>query len=980
MKLLERISVRNRLVSVLGIWIAVFVFFGILSIKEMNMLGNMTRSLYNHSLPVSNAAVEARVSIIKVQRDLRDLILSRDIEELESLSREIDKTDKIVLDNLDIIKNQTSLQNNRDLEKEVRQVFTEWQKFRGRVIELVRDKKIDEANDLIKSKNNNFVENIEALLGTIDANSTLDAENLAVKSKEIEKRESTLLITIITITTLAFVVVIIFVIRSIITPINTLQQAMDKSIATGKLDTVVIGGNNEISRMAKYYNNLVQKLMHNFFIKDNQNKLSEKISACDTLEEFAEATVGYLARVTSAGKGVFYVYDKEHNKLELKGTFAFTEEDKPRISLSKGQGIIGQVALEKQPIILKGAKEPEGIISSGIIRESANNIYAFPLMYKEELYGVIELASLESFEEKTLEFLNSSANIIGINLYSAIQRQEIKKLLTISEEARKEADEKSKELECANESLQLQQEYLQQQSEELEQTNAELEEQQQLLQQQSEELQQTNAELEEQQQLLQQQSEEMQQTNSILEEQQEQLNEQKSLLEEQNRILEEYTKELSRKTQELEMTNKYKSEFLSNMSHELRTPLNSIILLSKLLLDKSKDRLIQGDEEKITVINKSGQELLRLINDVLDLSKVESGAMTLDKYGFSSSSISKEMKDMFSNVALDKGLEFIAKDSLNKDLYGDEHKISQILRNLISNAIKFTSKGYVSFEIKEDTKLKGAVLFAIKDTGIGISEEKQNIIFNEFQQVDGSVSRKYGGTGLGLSISKKLTALMDGEIEVNSIFGKGSEFILRVPGLVEACKDYDISNSISENILIKDSESQTTLENCEEHYSNRSSEVVEEVHKQIDKIDNNTENYLLQSIKRDNLSLKGKTILIVDDDPRNIFTLASTLEEHEGTVIEASNGRIALEKLEKQDIDLVLMDIMMPEMDGYEAMQHIRKNPRYINLPIIAVTAKSLKEEREKCIAMGADDYISKPVDYDNLIRIIKAWINKQSI
>lgn len=980
MKLLERISVRNRLMAILAIWIVAFISFGILVVKEMNMLGSMTRSLYEHPLPVSNAAVEARVNIIKVQRDIRDLILARNTEELEALSNRIDKTDKIILDNLDIIKHQTSLQNNRDLEKEVRQVFTDWQKLRGKVIELVRAKNIDEANELVKSRGVHFVESIETLLDNIDANSTLDAEKLAMQSKEIEKRESILLIGIITTIVIVFIIVFSFVTKSILAPINELQQVMDKSTATGNLATVSIGGNNEISKMAKYYNNLVQKLLHNFFIKDNQNKLSEKISACDTLEEFAKTTIAHLARVTSAGKGIFYVYSKSSKALELKGTFAFTEEDKPSLSLSKGEGIIGQVALEKKPLMLKGANNQGQIISSGIIRENANSIYAFPLVYKEELYGVIELASLETFEEKTLELLNSSANIIAINLYSAIQREKIKELLKISEEARKEVHNKSIALESANESLQLQQEYLQQQSEELEQTNAELEEQQQLLQQQSEELQQTNAELEEQQQLLQQQSEEMQQTNSILEEQQEQLNEQKSLLEEQNRILGEYTKELSIKTQELEMTNKYKSEFLSNMSHELRTPLNSIILLSKLLLDKSNDRLVSGDEEKISVINKSGHELLRLINDVLDLSKVESGAMTLDKYGFSSSSISKEMKDMFSNIALDKGLEFIVRDELNKDLYGDEHKISQILRNLISNAIKFTEKGYVSLEIKEDRNLKGTVLFTIKDTGIGISEEKQNIIFNEFQQVDGSVSRKYGGTGLGLSISKKLAALMDGEIKVSSTFGQGSKFVLRVPGLMGACENYDISSNISKNILAKDGELQTNLEAPKEHCSSQSEEIVSEVHKKVDKIDNHTENYLLQSIKRDNLSLKGKTILIVDDDPRNIFTLASTLEEHEGNVIEASNGRIALEKLEKENIDLILMDIMMPEMDGYEAMQHIRKNPRYINLPIIAVTAKSLKEEREKCIARGADDYISKPVDYDNLIRIIKAWINKQSI
>lgn len=973
MKVLEKISVRKRLMAVLAIWISTFIFFGALAIREMNVLGNVTRELYYHSLPVANAAIEARVNIIKVQKDIRELILSRNSIELEVLTKKIEETDKIILDNLNIIKAQTQIENTKDLEIEVRDTFRQWQEYRKKIIATVRAGNVGEANELIKSVNNNFVGTLESLLDSIDNNSTINAENLTNKSKEIEQREAILLISTICTLIIVFIIIFIFVTKSILLPIDKLQSVMNTVINSGELITVDIKGNNEISRMSNYYNDLVNKLRYSFFIKDNQNQLNEKVSVCDTIEEFAETTISHLARATSAAKGIFYVYNRSKKQLELKGTFAFSEEDKPLVKIIKGEGIIGQVALEKKAIMLKSSDNINAFISTGISREKVNNIYAFPLMYKEELYGVIELASLNSYEEKTIEFLESISNVISINLYSAMQRERIKELFKVSEEARREANEKSRELAKANETLNRHQEYLQQQSAELQQSNAELEEQQQLLQQQSEELQQTNAELEEQQQLLQQQSEEMQQTNTILEEQQEQLNEQKDLFQEQNRRLEAYTVELSKKTQELELTNKYKSEFLSNMSHELRTPLNSIILLSKLLLDKSKERLSIGDEEKIAVINKSGQELLRLINDVLDLSKVESGVMSLDKYNFHSRSISKEIKDMFVNVAIEKGLEFQVKDKLSKELYGDEHKISQILRNLISNAIKFTEKGQVELEIQEDTLDKGTVIFAIKDTGIGISKEKQAIIFNEFQQGDGSVSRKYGGTGLGLSISKKLAEIMDGEIKVNSIPGQGSEFLLRIPNLVVNC--YKCNNTTGKKshnedvdgigfLPVKDIESEKS-----KFYINGCSIESENYYKDSKK--------LSQSVKESKLSLKGKTILIVDDDPRNIFTLASTLEEYDGTVIEASNGRSALDKLHKKKIDLVLTDIMMPEMDGYEVITHIRKDENYNNIPIIAVTAKSLKEEREKCIAVGASDYVSKPVDYDSLIRIIKAWIDR---
>ncbi|MDF2924538.1 MAG: integral rane sensor hybrid histidine kinase [Paenibacillaceae bacterium] len=381
-----------------------------------------------------------------------------------------------------------------------------------------------------------------------------------------------------------------------------------------------------------------------------------------------------------------------------------------------------------------------------------------------------------------------------------------------------------------------------------------------------------------------------------------------------------------------ETNSQYKSEFLANMSHELRTPLNSILVLAQILRENKDGNLTNRQTEYADTMVASGNQLLNLINDVLDLSKIEAGQMALAQDQFELQLLLDELAQQFAPLMEEKGLAFtvIPEPELRRfSLVTDRQRLMQILSNLLSNALKFTEEGHVSLRIsvvKDDPLTLG---FAVADSGIGIAQEEQDRIFEAFKQVEGNTSRKYGGTGLGLSISQELAGLIGGSIHVKSCPQEGSTFLLTLP--------------VSGEISLAEREAAVTLVKDVPDVSHTPTQSV--------------------------------TILLVDDDMRNIYSLSSVLEEYGYSVICAANGYEALDFLKKQPVDLILMDIMMPDMDGYEAMRMIRSNGQYGHIPIIALTAKAMKEDRDLCIEAGADDYISKPVRLDKLLSIIRVWL-----
>ncbi|HTG69292.1 MAG TPA: response regulator, partial [Candidatus Udaeobacter sp.] len=439
-----------------------------------------------------------------------------------------------------------------------------------------------------------------------------------------------------------------------------------------------------------------------------------------------------------------------------------------------------------------------------------------------------------------------------------------------------------------------------------------------------------------------------------------QLEDQYKNSEQKTKELQQTKLELEEKASQLALSSQYKSEFLANMSHELRTPLNSLLILSGLLAGNSEGNLKENQVKFAETIHSSGNDLLHLINDILDLSKVESGKIEIVPDEVSLTYICDFAELEFIQVADQRGLKFTTEieDGLPATICTDAHRLMQILRNLLVNAFKFTEHGEVALRIhhadkealadhSEQIHLESAVAFSITDTGIGIPGEKQSLIFQAFQQEDGTTSRKYGGTGLGLSICRELAHLLGGVIEVNSVKGKGSTFTLLLPGK---------GAGVQPEVQIYHEEAAVAHADFSE-----------------------TERQI-PALPHEEALFAGKKVLIVDDDMRNIFAITTALESKRMKVVFAENGKDGIRVLqENPDIDLILMDIMLPEMDGYEAMRTLRQMPKYQLLPIIALTAKAMKEDKEKCLEAGASDYISKPVSLEQLFSLIQVWLYRQA-
>lgn len=1061
MNIFKNSSIKQRFLILFFVCLTTFIGFGAFALFELNNLARVTNSLYNQSSRVSDAAVNAKVDLSKINSSMNYVILASSSDEIQGEINQVNQYESDLQKNLDIINENSVDSNIKTNLQDANNILSKWWKpQRDEIIKDVLAGKKDDAINISKGISSDFSNEFEFDLNNIYSSSSDNEISLIQQSNGMQSSERITLLLILGVLISVLLVLFMLITTSILTPINRLRDHMIKISNLGNFEEYEINQKDEISEMGKNYNILINKLKIDFWINNARNSLNDEMTGSVSVKELTQKTINFLAKTLDAGNATFYIYKHSENNLILNSSFAFTERERLSNTYEMGEGIVGQVALERNPIHLKKVKESEAAICTSTIFGPPLNVYAFPLIYENELYGVIELSSFEYFDDLKKQFIEEVCNAIAINLYSALQNERIKKLLVKSEEATKEAHEISSELKNANE---------------------ELEEQQRQLQVQAEELQQTNSQLEEQQQILQQQSEELQQTNSQLEEHQLQIEEQSRLLNIKNEELEKSKEEILVRSKDLEAANKYKSQFLANISHELRTPLNSIILLSNLLIRNGKDRFESGTREKFKVIYNSGQHLLRLINNILDLSKIEAGKIDLSYNYFNTSDLIKELRDIFDETAKEKNIQFILEDQFEDNFYGDRDRISQIIRNFLSNAFKFTDKGTVKLKIAKDYQYENNLVFSVSDTGIGIAKEKLDIIFQEFHQGDGSISRKYGGTGLGLSISSKLCELMNGKIEVRSEPGVGSKFYLYLPlalsdgystkqeaaaamslepknkeevknirqknlliveddkNLIQSIKAVSegigfttlISNSgtealklikeheingilldlglpdikgiallkeINKELKLKDkyvpviiytgmdisSEQEKEIKLYAERIiiktANSDERLLDELTLILNKVNDEEEykNIMTSKINKDAvLNLDNKKILIVDDDTRNIFVLAAALEDYGAEIIEAENGEAALRKLETQAVDLVLMDIMMPVMNGYEAIKKIRSSDKIKNIPIIATTAKSLKGDREKCMAAGANDYISKPIDYDVLITLIKAWINK---
>lgn len=716
---------------------------------------------------------------------------------------------------------------------------------------------------------------------------------------------------------------IIWIIRGMTKNLNHVTTVM-KSATNSSLDAlprIEIFSKDEIGAIAAAFNKMVSKLeAHSKREKQlkeeagERNWLKSKIAeilamypGAKDVQMLAELFISKLVPMVGASNGVFYMKTVEGTEQYLKkiAAYAFFNPNREFERFRLGEGLIGQCALEKQPIFINQVPENYIRIRSGMGGATPKNIIILPIQNEDEVLAVIEIASFESFSPSQIKLLEEVIPTTGITLKSMFNHMKAERLL-------QESQSLTEELQAQSEELQLQQE-------ELRTTNEQLEEQY---------------------------------AASVLKKEE----------------LEKVREQLEEKAQQLEISSQYKSEFLANMSHELRTPLNSLLILAQILSENGEGNLTAKQEEYIRTIYSSGNDLLHLINDILDLAKVESGKLDVIHREVDLHGVEDFIMMQFSPIAYKKNIQFIVhvEPDLPSSFYTDEHRLQQILKNLLSNAFKFTESGSVTLVVRKVMKETAwqqifvnnheelMLAFSVIDTGIGIAREKQGTIFDAFKQADGTTSRKYGGTGLGLSICREIAYLLGGFMELTSEVGKGSNFTLYLP--------YDQVNEPKE-VKSYMKEASASLEN--KYYLPEATNTMDE--------EDSSNEQLGKS------SLKDKKVLIVDDDIRNVYALTIALEKYEMEIIVADNGREGIEVLHRNpDTDIILMDIMMPEMDGFEAIRTIRSNHKFISLPIIALTAKAMKQAREECLDAGATDYISKPLNLDQLFSLMHVWLYRK--
>jgi signal transduction histidine kinase/CheY-like chemotaxis protein/HAMP domain-containing protein len=690
------------------------------------------------------------------------------------------------------------------------------------------------------------------------------------------------------------------------------------AVAEGDLtQSITVEARGEVAELKDNINLMVANLRETTRANREQDWLNTNLARLSSLMqghrdplEVARLIMSELTPLVSAQYGAFYLATADNpEEFERIAAYGFRRSGLTRFEL--GEGLAGQAALDRTRILVEDAPPGYVTVGSGLGASAPTSLAVLPILFEDQVLGVLELASLHRFSDLHLAFFDRFVPTIGVTINAIMANSRTEVLLAESQRLATQLQERSDEL--------------QRQQGELRRSNAELEEKAALLAKQN------------------------------------------RAIEVQNFQIDQTRRTLEERAQQLALSSQYKSEFLANMSHELRTPLNSLLVLAELLSGNPDGNLTAKQTEFARTIYDAGSDLLQLINDILDLSKVEAGKMEIRPAPISLDTLLDYVDTSFRPTAGQKGLSF--KVEVNPDLpaliYSDEQRLQQILRNLLSNAVKFTHTGGVTLGVSpadpttefsgplRDTK--SVIAFTVTDTGIGIAEDKLDLIFGAFQQADGTTSRGYGGTGLGLSISRDIARLLGGEIHATSRPGHGSTFIFYLPDRQEPdVADRDISRTTAA-FSPGSSAANGANPNASRSHPNENLAVPEED------------------------PLNGAKVLIVDDDVRNVFALTSVFERYGVHVRYAENGRQGMEILDREnDIGLVLMDVMMPELDGYATTAAIRQRPEFTDLPIITVTAKAMKGDRAKSIAAGASEYVTKPVDISHLLGLMRSWLERR--
>lgn len=902
------------------------LLMGIILIMMQSIRDNMLEIVQDRYHKV-NEATEIRQQIYLEDRNMLNLISSSseetNTEFVESSAEDISLLNTKI-NELELILNTNKA---KVLIKEIYTSYEEFVRTENDLIKLYID---NGSKAELQALYNEGAGNRKVLLNKIDEfkddqeslmSNALDEANATYKQLVIY------LVSVVSIALILIVFVMLWVIRSTSRNINSIVHVIKDVDFTNlaSVPRIELESKDEIGDIAKAFNTMAASL-ENYTVKEKQfvdeiskqnwvqsnsaeiiKLYSRHVSVTSLSEQFLKKIVTAI----DANLGAFYVQDDTGKASVFKKVAAYADIESGRQTFTAGEGIIGQTVRDKKIVVLNNIPEDFRFISTGLGDVKPESVLIAPILVKDDVVAVLEIASVKEFTALDQKLVENVLETLGIGIMNILGRMEVERLLL-------ESQAQTEELQTQSEELQAQSEELQTQTEELRMINEQLEERTYDAELKTEELQRVKEELEEQ-------------------------------------------------AKQLKLSSKYKSEFLANMSHELRTPLNSILLLSEMLADDLDSELSAEQKEFAKVINSSGNDLLNLINDILDLSKVEAGKLEISFEEVYLSEFVDRLKRNFTQIAKSKDLDFHIdfQDDVPPIIYTDEQRLQQIVKNLLSNAFKFTKEGSVKISVNKaamnevmqlplsnyaDTWVK----MSVTDTGIGIPADKHAMIFEAFQQVDGATMRKYGGTGLGLSISKEFSQLLGGTCIVESKEGEGSTFTVFIPNLPGGIPLIGLDNMAEEQAA-------SAIEPEEE---------VEPPEAMNEENNNNIEN-------SPSAVLQGKTVIVADDDHRNIFALKNALNKEGMTVITAENGAECLEKInELEHFDIVLMDIMMPVMDGYETIRKIRGMEQNNDIPIIALTAKAMKGDRDKCLEAGASDYISKPLKLDQLLSAMRVWLS----
>ena len=685
--------------------------------------------------------------------------------------------------------------------------------------------------------------------------------------------------------------------------------------------------NNSFSQMVVNLRETTFKNEEQSWLNANLSELTQMLQGQRDLVAVANLILSAVAPQVEAQQGLFYLLDAEAEPpvLQLLGSYAYQSRKHLSNQFRLGEGLVGQAAIEKQRILLTNVPSDYIQIRSGLGEILPLNIVVVPVLFENQVTAVIELASLQSFSDRHLKLLDQLARNIGIVLSTIAADNRTSSLLTQSQNLTLELQERQARLEDSNRRLELQ--------------ARELRDSETLLKEQQEEMQQTN--------------EELQQLNEELEEKAELLSLQKREMERKNQEIEAARQQLSEKAEELTLSSKYKSEFLANMSHELRTPLNSLLILAQLLSENREGNLTKRQVDYSHTIYDAGTDLLELIDEILDLAKIESGMMSLHLERMAFADLSLFLNRTFEQIAQSKSLEFqVSLDPhLPPSLYTDPKRLQQVLKNLLSNAFKFTEQGSVSLHIAPAQRVlkpsglqarigssqpEAAIAFAVQDTGIGIQAEQQKIVFEAFQQADGTTSRRYGGTGLGLSISRELAQLLGGHIELVSQPHQGSTFTLYLP-----LTPPQASAPVSPQALALPPVPQLST------LAALSPELADD---------------------RETAEPGDRLLLIIEDDLNFARILMEMARSQGFKVLISPQGGAGLTLAQSFQPAAVMLDLRLPDMDGWTILDRLKHNPNTRHIPVHIL---SVDEEQQRGLQAGAIAYSQKPVSAETITQAL---------